>query len=323
MSESVVILTRNEERWIGPCLASVLGQAGDAEVLVVDAASTDATVAVARAVAERSPRVRVLASATALSVAQARALGLKESNGETILFLSADAEAAAGWIATARRAIASAHVAYGRQIHAPLEWTPASASRSLRYHPFDRNPPLSPLAYASHVNAAYRREVLERVGFPDDPGASALDDVLLARRAQAMGYRVVYEPAMVVLHRDVATWGAERRKVEREAFGWGALREEVGWNVGLLAWAAVLGASCAALALAFGPATLVLAVLALFAPALRRLAARHERPPWRAALLAVAAAPLLDLSSLFHYARGLLASRRRASRGGLAASVRP
>lgn len=323
MSESVVILTRNEERWIGPCLASVLAQAGDAEVLVVDAASTDSTVALTRAAAKTDPRVRVLASTSALSVAQARALGLRESKGETILFLSADAEAAAGWIAAARRALASAQVVYGRQIHAPLEWTLASASRSLRYHPFDRDPPLAPLAYASHVNAAYRREVLERVGFPDEPGASALDDVLLARRAEAMGYRVDYEPAMVVLHRDVATWSAERRKVEREAFGWGALRDEVGWNVGLLGWATVLSASLVALALAFGPTTLALLTLALFAPALRRLAARRARPPWRAAILAIAAAPLLDLASLLHYARGLLASRRRASPGGPAASVRP
>lgn len=307
MTATVVVLTRNEARWIGPCLRSLLAQDGALEILVVDAASTDGTPEAAADAAAGDARVRVLAPGRLLTIGEARNLGVREARGDAVLFLSADAEAAPGWLAAATAALRDADVVYGRQEHAPLVATAGAASRGLRYHAFDRARDPDPVSFASNVNAAYRREVLARLPFPEDRARSALDDVLAARRARAAGYRLAYEPRMVVRHHDVETLRQELTKVRREGYGWGLLRREVGWNVPVLAWGLAAAGAAALLAATRAPWALALLAAVLWAPAARRLLARRARYPAVATAGALAIAPVLDLAFLVEYVRGLLA----------------
>lgn len=323
MKATVVVLTRNEARWIGSCVRSLLAQDAPVEILVVDAASTDGTPAEAARAAAGDPRLRVLASDRLLTVGEARNLGAREAGGEAILFLSADAEAAPGWVAAALDALTDADIVYGKQEHAPMATTVAAVSRGLRYHAFDLDPPLDAASYASNVNAAYRRTVLERLPFPEDRARSALDDILLARRAQAAGFRLAYEPRMVVRHHDVETFRQELTKVRREAFGWGLLRRDVGWNGLILAWGAVVAVAGAALVAFPSLITGALFAAALWAPGARRWMKRRAGYPLLPTLGAVAVAPFLDLAFLVDYLRGLAARPPEATATPAYAEMQP
>nr|HPJ72047.1 glycosyltransferase [bacterium] len=92
---TVLITTRNEEKNIGPCLASVRAQGlspGELEILVVDNSSNDRTAEIAR-----SGGARVLERGPERSAQ--RNLGLAEARGEFVLILDADMRLGAGVIA--------------------------------------------------------------------------------------------------------------------------------------------------------------------------------------------------------------------------------
>lgn len=84
---SVVIPTKNAAAYIGETIASALAQDGVTEVIVVDDASTDGTVSIARHV--RDPRLRLMTN-DASGVSAARNLGARNARGDWLMFLDAD-----------------------------------------------------------------------------------------------------------------------------------------------------------------------------------------------------------------------------------------
>lgn len=315
---SVVVLTRNEEANVADALDSLLAQEGvDLEVIVVDSASTDRTLAIAREYEARSGgRVWVCASAWDIPIGEARNLGIDQARGRIVAQMSADATASPGWAAALAHALEGADLVFGYQEHAPARLSPAAIVRGLRYHHFSRSAQAAPETYASNVNAAARREVLERVRYVDDGPASALDDVLFAREARTLGFRIAYEPAMVVRHKDATTLAGEWRKNRREGYGWGILRARLGLHKTTLAWCAALVLSFAALAAWTSIATALLFLGVLYAPTLRRLVrgggsyVRRAPVPLAAAALA---SPLFDVAFAYHYLLGLLSRKRELS----------
>jgi len=89
---SICIPTWNRERLVVDALDSALGQVGDVdfEVLVVDNASTDATVDVARQFARRDARVRVVCNPENIGCYPNYARCLEEATGDYIKFLNSD-----------------------------------------------------------------------------------------------------------------------------------------------------------------------------------------------------------------------------------------
>jgi glycosyltransferase involved in cell wall biosynthesis len=306
-SLSVVILTWNEEANIGACLAALARQSRlDFEVLVVDAASTDRTV---QKVLEAQPGLpfplRLVVAETRISVGEARNRGVQLAQAPSVAFLSADTEPSPRWAEMALVRLERADLVYGRQVHAPAAPTVGAAVRGLRYH-FPSGAALAPETYASHVNAAIRKEILLAFPIGTSPGASAVDDVLLARRATKAGYRAAYEPRMSVLHHDVDSWRAELRKNRREGLGLGEHARELGLQVLPLAWGVLLAGALMYLALAPGLPAVAALLATLWLPALRRAAKRARRTPPRLLLVGVLFAPLFDLTFLLAYLRGLL-----------------
>ena len=104
-SLSIVIPARNEEAWIGPCLAAAVREARrsgyDVEVIVVSNASTDATAAVAAGY----PGVRVV-NEPSKGLSMARHRGYLESRGDLIVNLDADTRMPRGYLHTAVQAFA-------------------------------------------------------------------------------------------------------------------------------------------------------------------------------------------------------------------------
>ena len=87
---SVIVPLYNKEKFIGATINSVLQQTyKDFELIIVDDGSTDDSTAIVEAI--RDPRIRLIKKENE-GVSAARNTGIKESNGEWLLFLDADDE---------------------------------------------------------------------------------------------------------------------------------------------------------------------------------------------------------------------------------------
>ncbi len=97
MKLSFVIPAHNEENYIGNCVASIQKElersSKDAEIIVINNASTDRTAEVAK----KYKNVRVV-NEPAKGLVNARQKGLKEASGDLLAYLDADCVLNAGWI---------------------------------------------------------------------------------------------------------------------------------------------------------------------------------------------------------------------------------
>src|SRR5947209_5433889 len=94
---SVLVPARNEERALERCLESLCVQAYDAyEVIVLDDGSTDRTAALASAIADASPHLRVISGASLPPGWLGKAWACEQlacaARGEILVFTDADTE---------------------------------------------------------------------------------------------------------------------------------------------------------------------------------------------------------------------------------------
>jgi len=213
---TVVVCTRNRSAPLAEACegALALGTPMPWELLVVDNASTDDTLEVARAIAARHPgRVRVAVEPT-LGLSSARNLGVRLARGSWIAFLDDDAVPAPGWLEAYDRALATpATGAAGGPVDPdfrgalPAWFEPAF----LPYvSAWDRGPEPHALAYNEYprgANMAFLRDALLRVGDFDPRlgrrGRSlrSCEEIELCLRLERAGLGVVYEPGARVRHR--------------------------------------------------------------------------------------------------------------------------
>jgi glycosyltransferase involved in cell wall biosynthesis len=116
-------------------LAELSRRPGEVEVLVVDDGSTDQTFAVARAVAARDERVRVIRSQPNHGKGYAVRTGVLDANGELIVFTDADGSYGPGEVARVTAALADAPVTIGSR---PAGWATGPPARRLASRLFNR-----------------------------------------------------------------------------------------------------------------------------------------------------------------------------------------
>jgi teichuronic acid biosynthesis glycosyltransferase TuaG len=88
---SVVMPAHNSEALLGESVRSVAAQTyGDWELVIVDDASTDGTLAAARAMAAEEPRIRIVALEQNAGAAEARNRGIEAASGQYLAFLDSD-----------------------------------------------------------------------------------------------------------------------------------------------------------------------------------------------------------------------------------------
>lgn len=302
---SVILLTWNEEANIRRCLQALGRQTfQDMEVIVIDANSSDGTVDEVDATTPTlSVPVRLITSDHRVPIGEARNLGVAQSRAGRVAFLSADAEPADHWAERLMASLRTHQVVFGRQFHAPDRWSIGASVRGLRYH-FPDRPTSTPGRYASNVAAGYHRRVLER--FPFDPDANAAEDLILARKAEAAGYTITYDPKMVVHHHDVVASRQEMRKCVREGHGCGRYAGTLGGPHPILGWGAVLGLAAATAFWRLDVAVVALTA-ALWLPAVRRALRPHPEMPLRARMVGLLASPPFDLAFLFSYLKARIA----------------
>jgi glycosyltransferase involved in cell wall biosynthesis len=108
---SIVVTGKNEEAHLAACLNSALAEAtevGAAEVIYVDAASTDRSVEIAKALGVRT---LVLRSTQTHRLAVARYVELHHTTGEFLMFVNGDTVLEYQWLSRALAFFTAAEVA--------------------------------------------------------------------------------------------------------------------------------------------------------------------------------------------------------------------
>jgi O-antigen biosynthesis protein len=213
-SVSVIVPVRDGESTIADCLDSILATdypTDRREIVVVDNGSSDGTADLIRARPVRYLREE------RRGVSNARNRGIAESRGDILAFVDADCLVEPQWLTELVRPFEDPGVGSvgGDLQHAPpttaAERQAARMLGNWQRFAFTSNP-----AYPITANAAYRRDVLDRIG-PFDPHMTRAQDVELGLRFQERsGLRLAYAEHATAHHRHRST----QRGFFRQQLGW-------------------------------------------------------------------------------------------------------
>lgn len=218
---AAVVVTRDTRDEALGCLASLSADMAT-EVVLVDAGSRDGTV---DAVRSAHPDVTVLEAGDVGFAAAANA-GIAGTRAPVVVVLNADVRVRPGSLRTLARRIvldpglaaAGPRVRYpdgtpqasARAVpdvatavgHAALGWIAPGNRFTRRYRQLDADPTLArEVGFLSGCALALRRSAFDAVGGFDACYRLYVEDLDLAVRLRAAGWRLVYEPAAEVTHR--------------------------------------------------------------------------------------------------------------------------
>ena len=193
---SIIIRTKNEERWIGHCLSMVFKQDyTDFEVILVDNESTDHTVEVAK----RFPLANIV-SIDKFRPGHALNEGIRASTGRYIVCLSAHCvPKATDWLSCLLANFADdpklAGV-YGRQL--PVSFTDPLDKRDLLIV-FGQDRRVQVKDYFFHnANSMLRRDIWEAIPFDEE--VTNIEDRVWGKAVTTAGYLIAYDPEAAVHH---------------------------------------------------------------------------------------------------------------------------
>ena len=194
---SVIIRTKNEEKWISFCLESIFSQIVDAkiEVIIVDNNSTDHTVKISR----RFPIYKLLKINKFLP-GKALNLGIKNATGNFIVCLSAHCiPKEKTWLKIMMDNFSeSENIAgvYGRQL--PLTFTEPVDKRDLLIV-FGKDKRIQKKdSFFHNANSMITRSIWQK--FPFDEEATNIEDRIWGKEVIKAGYNIIYEPDSPVFH---------------------------------------------------------------------------------------------------------------------------
>lgn len=209
---SVIIPNWNGVKFLPACLDSLRAQTyRHLEVLVVDNASSDESVSL---IQRDYPEVRLIALTENRGFTGAVNAGIAQAKGSLIALLNQDAEADPRWLEELAYA-ANAHPEAGAiackimlfdqrdRFHSAgdnyrLDGIPVN--RGVWQKDEGQYDDKTEVFAACGGAAAYRRRVLDEVGWFDESFFMYCDDVDLAWRQQLAGWRTVFAPRAIVFH---------------------------------------------------------------------------------------------------------------------------
>jgi GT2 family glycosyltransferase len=235
---TVVIVNWNSGSLLENCVRSVLANAPGCEVIVVDNASSDSSLAFIDRI---RPEIKLIRNERNLGFSAANNRGWKTGKGAEILFLNPDTECLPGsvqrleltihegcqvWAVGGRLISPSGEMQHGFNVRSFP--TPAGVVRQMffldRILPIDRGVPagsaeksMLPIDVDQPAAACLMvtRMAMERIGgFDEEFQPAWFEDVDLCRRIRGCGGRIQFQPSAIFLHQG----GYSLRHVSRDSF---------------------------------------------------------------------------------------------------------
>ena len=198
LKASIIVRTKNEDRWIGQCLSAIEKQSYEnKEVILVDNNSTDETINIASSF--KDVKIVKYSPKGIFKPGESINLGIKASTGDYIVIISGHCiPTNKKWLSNLLRNLKDKNIAgvYGRQ--EPLSFTSSLDKRDLvitfgldkkiqKKDPFFHN-----------ANSALRRDTWEKIPF--DEKCTNIEDRIWGKEVIARGYKIIYEPDASVFH---------------------------------------------------------------------------------------------------------------------------
>jgi len=210
-SISAIVPARNEEGAIAACVESLALQPEIAEILVVNDQSTDKTAEIVRGLMLKIPRLRLLETQEIppdwVGKNNAVYLGAKEAKSPWLLFTDADAELQPGAAARAlqiAQETGAALVSFSPE-QITQSWyekalIPFVYSRLAKHFSYEAvNNSASPAAAANGQFLMMQRDAYNSIGGHASVASDVLEDVALAKRAKAAGFRLWFGPGQGIV----------------------------------------------------------------------------------------------------------------------------
>ena len=217
---SIVIPHWNGRHHLDDCLNALRRQTfTDFEVILVDNGSTDGSQAYVR---DCFPEVQLMELGQNQGFTGACNAGYAVAQGEIVMLLNNDTEADSGWLTAVVQAfqtnpqvgmVASKMLLFDQRDHFHtagdfyrLDGVPGN--RGVWQQDVGQYEVVEQVFSACGGTAAYRRTMLDEIGFLDDDFFFSCEDVDMGWRANLAGWQVLYVPTAVVYHKLKATGGS-------------------------------------------------------------------------------------------------------------------
>jgi len=191
---SIIIRTKNEEKWIGLCLKAIKAQTHkNHEVILVDNKSSDKTVEKAKSFGVKLIEIDEFIPGKAIND------GIRSSDGKYIACISGHCiPTNDDWLANLVSVIEDKEIGgvYGRQ--EPMSFTnPLDKRDLLTVFGLDKKIQVRD-CFFHNANSAFRREVWEKIPFCEK--ATNIEDRIWGKEIISLGYKIAYEPDASVFH---------------------------------------------------------------------------------------------------------------------------
>ena len=191
---SIIIRTKNEERWINSCLNSVFSQNyKNFEVIIVDNCSIDTTLKRISQYKTKIIQIKKFSPGKALN------LGIKNSSGKFIVCLSGHCIPTNNdWLENISKQLNKGDIAgvYGRQ--EPLPYSSALDKRDL-INLFGLEKKIQNIdPFFHNANSAFSKRIWKK--FPFDEKLTNIEDRAWGKEVIKSGLKIIYEPSASVYH---------------------------------------------------------------------------------------------------------------------------
>lgn len=216
---SIIIPVWNGRAYLERCLAAVLPQEGDFEVIVVDDGSTDGS---PELVAREFPQVSLLRHDANQGFSASVNTGMRAARGQVLIWLNQDTVVGPNWlpalldglrfssdVGVAGCKILSSDNETIQHAGGVVEY-PTAFTRHLGRGEPDQGQynELCEVEYVTGAALAVKREVIERIGLLDEGFSPAyFEDVDFCSRARRRGYRIIYQPDAMLIHHESTSMG--------------------------------------------------------------------------------------------------------------------
>ena len=211
---SVIIANYNGEKFLTECLNSLLREkSSDFEVIIVDDASTDKSIALLKNKFGREKRLKLVALTKNVGAAKARNMGVENSSGKYLFFLDNDTKTKRGWLdvipmffsTNKKTGIAQAKILkmgtnrfdYAGDCIGPFGFLIERARSAKDKGQFDKEENIFALKSAAMIA---RRDVFNELKGFDSDYKIFWEDTDIAWRTWLLGYRVLFAPKITVWH---------------------------------------------------------------------------------------------------------------------------